>query len=143
MTETKYGKYIVTELKHQIEDAPWTPVYKPEELTRVLWLDSEVVEGAFHVATAWFWPPLAERTESDVQPHKHEYDEVLAQFGTNPEDPHDLCGEMEIWMDDEKHVITKSSLIFIPKGLKHGPIRFNRVDRPIFHFAMHTGKKYF
>ena len=143
MTGTKYGKYIITESKSKIYDAPWTGVYKPEELTGMLRLDNEVIEGAFFVGSCWFWPPIANRTGQNVQPHKHDYDEVLAQFGTNFEDPNDLCGEMEIWLDDEKHLITKSSLIVIPKGLKHGPIKWNRVDRPIFQFGVHTGKKYF
>ena len=143
MTGTKYGKYIITEKKGKIYDAPWIAEYKPEELTGMLGLDSEVIEGAFFVGSAWFWPPVANRTGRNVRPHKHDYDEVLAQFGTNFEDPNDLCGEMEIWLDDEKHIITKSSLIFIPKGLKHGPIKWNRVDRPIFQFGVHTGKKYF
>ena len=62
-------------------------------------------------------------------------DEVVAFFGTNPEDPWDLCGEVELWLGDEKHIITKSSLVFIPKGLKHCPLIARRVDRPIFHFT--------
>lgn len=144
--KTKYGKYIITELKPKIESAPWTKIPSPEELTTVLFLDDEVVKGAFYVECVWFWPrdqATLAKDEPDVDPHKHEHNEVLAQFGTNPEDPHDLCGELEVWLGDEKHIITKSCLIFIPKGLKHGPIRFTRIDRPIFHFAVHTGKMYF
>jgi hypothetical protein len=57
----------------------------------------------------------------------------LAFFGTDRGDPNDLCGELEIWLEDEKHVITKNCAIYIPKGLKHGPVGFNRIDKPIFH----------
>ena len=142
MAETKYGKYILTELKTKAE-APWSPEFKPEEVMKLLFLDSEVIEGAFYVECAWFLPPMAERTETDVEPHKHDYDEVLSVIGTNPEDPYDLGGEMEIWLEDEKHVITKSCLIFLPKGLQHGPIRHTIIKRPIFHFAVGMGKQYF
>ena len=141
MAETKYGKYIVTELKKKFE-SPYEKVIRPEDQTEILLLDDEVVKGAFVVDTVWFWPVRANKTESDVEPHAHNHDEVLAIFGTNLEDPHDLGGELEVWLGEEKHLITKSALIFIPKGLRHGPIRFTRMERPVFHFAISLAKKY-
>src|SRR4030042_3990446 len=101
MAETKYGKYIVTELKKKVT-SPYENTIRPEDQTEVLMLDDDVVKGAFVVDTVWFWPERVKRTESDVRPHKHNYDEVLAIFGTNPEDPHDLGGELELWLGDEK-----------------------------------------
>jgi hypothetical protein len=142
---SKYGKYIVTEMKPEIVKPPWEHAQEGDEITRVLYLDSEVVEGAFYTECAWFWPRDAAKLakdEDDVEPHQHDHDEVLAQFGTNPDDPHDLGGELEVWLNDEKHIITRSCMIFIPKGLRHGPIRFTRIDRPVFHFAVHSGKTY-
>jgi hypothetical protein len=146
MDETKYGKYIITELKPRINLAPWTKMINPEELTTVLYLDNEVIEGAFYTETAWFWPrsqsDLA-KDEPDVEPHKHDHDEVLACFGTDTKNINDLGGDMDVYLNGEKHTISKSCLIFIPRGLMHGPIRFTRIDRPVFHFAIHTGKMYF
>ncbi|MDD5703015.1 MAG: hypothetical protein PHU23_13310 [Dehalococcoidales bacterium] len=144
MTETKYGKYIVTQLTPPMVN-DWAPVYKPDELTTVLSLDDDVIKGAFYVECAWFWPTYPVNDTSgrlDLHSHYHDYDEVLALFGTDMKDPSDLCGEVEVWLDGEKHIITKSSLVFIPKGLVHGPIKWNRIDKPIFHFACGTGKKH-
>jgi hypothetical protein len=138
---TKYGKYIITELKKKFY-SPYEATVRPEDQTEVLFLDDDVIKGAFVVECVWFWPERAKKAESDVEPHKHDYDEVLAIFGTNLEDPHDLCGELELWLEDEKHIITKSALIFIPKGLQHGPIRFTRLEKPVFHFAISLSKKY-
>jgi hypothetical protein len=56
--------------------------------------------------------------------------------------PHDLCGEIELWLGDEKHILTKSCMVFIPKGLKHCPLVFRRVDRPIFHFSAGPARAY-
>ena len=61
MSETKYGKYIITELKPKIE-APWAPVFTPEELIPMLFLDNSVVEGAFYVESAWTLPPFAKES---------------------------------------------------------------------------------
>ena len=140
MTETKCRKYIITELKPKTE-APWTPVFKPEELTSIVFIDNQVIKGAFYVGTCWLWPPLAENdTHGDA--HKHYYDEVLAFLGSDAQNPHELYAEMEISLNGEKHIINKSCLIFIPKGMQHGPIRFLKMDRAIFHFTCAPSKQY-
>ena len=72
-----------------------------------------------------------------------DFDEVIAFFGTDPDDIHDLCGEVELWLGDEKHIIDKSCMVFVPAGLNHCPLRFNRVDRPIFYFTAGPGSMYF
>ena len=49
MTESKYGKYIITELKQNIVEAPWSPLVSevgPGKGGRMLFLDNEVVPGA-------------------------------------------------------------------------------------------------
>ena len=142
MSETKYGKYILTEFRGKV-DAPWSTGQKPEDTKKLLYMDNNVIEGAFYAEAAWFLPPRVDRPEGDATPHIHDFDEVLAVFGSDLENPQDLCGELEIWLGDEKHIITKSCMVFIPKGLQHGPIRWNRMDRPVFHFAVGTGKDYY
>ena len=140
MPETKYGKYIITERKQKVE-APWTPKFKPDEIVPTLFLDSSIIKGAFYVESAWTLPGFAK--ESHGEEHSHDYDEVLAFFGSNPEKPFDLYAEAEVHIGGEVHTVTKSCLIFVPKGVKHGPIDFKRIDRPIFHFSCGTGKIYF
>ena len=142
---TKYGKYVITELKPKEGQGFWEPEYRGDELKSMLYLSEEVVKGAFYVEAAWFFPGMVIQNDSQdtVKPHAHDYDEVQAVFGTNLEDPYDLCGEMEFYIDGEKQVITKSCLIFLPKGLEHGPIYWRRMDRPVFHFVAGTAGKPF
>ena len=123
-------KYILTETPER----PLTFVDEPptkDTMERVIFLDDAAIKGAFYVETAWF----RKATPPGPKTHVHDYDEVIAFFGTNAEDSHDLGGEVELWIDGEKHLITKSFMAFIPKGVKHCPLRVTRVDRPIFHFA--------
>ena len=138
MSESQYGKYIVSELKMPESKKKIAAEYE-KYATRVLWLDDKVVEGAFHMNTAWYLKAAA--TLEDA-PHTHDSDEIIGFFGNNPEDPYDLGGEIEIWMEDEKHILNKSSLIFVPAGLKHCPLILRRVDRPIFHFTTVPGGQY-
>ena len=144
MAETKYGKYIVTEPKANIAKPPWSPEMISDRAALVAYLDSEVVEGAFYMECVWIWPrPADELGRGGPKAHTHDYDEILGFFGTDREDPHDLCGEVELWLEDEKHILTKSCVVFIPKGMKHCPLIFTRVDRPIFHYSVGPGRMYF
>ena len=140
-------KYFVTELKQNIAAAPWDPVFTPEESTRLMFVDSEVVPGAFYTECAWFWPgewpEIKPGDEPRVKPHSHPYDEVLAFVGTNPDDPYDLGGEVELWIDGEQNISDRSFIAFIPAGTEHCPLNIRRVDRPIFHFTAGPGKMYF
>ena len=57
MDTSKYGKYIVTELKSNIAEASWTNDEAVRAAGkgpggRVLFLDNEVIPGAFYVETA-------------------------------------------------------------------------------------------
>jgi hypothetical protein len=110
----------------------------------LLHLDDDIIKGAVYVQAGWFWPAITENPSADrsTKPHKHTYDEVIGIVGTNPDDPRDLCGEIEVYLGGEKHLITKSCLIFLPAGLEHGPFREIRVDRPIFHFDVGMSKKH-
>jgi hypothetical protein len=152
MAESRYGKYIVTELKRNIVEAPWSPPASEAgkgRSGRILFLDSELVPGAFYVECVWIIPPQGKSPETEdrprgaaVKPHTHDYDEVIGFFGTNQDDIHDLGGEVELWLGDEKHTITKSCMVFIPAGLQHCPLSYLKVDRPIFHFTAGPGKMY-
>ena len=140
MSGSKYGKYIVTELKTDFSEefnaayAKWA--------TRILWIDSKVVEGAFQMNVAWYLRPQTETGEEPLQAHTHDCDEIIGFFGSDHEDPYDLGGEIELWLEDEQHMITRSSLVFVPAGIQHGPLIIRRVDRPIFHFSTVTGGRY-
>ena len=74
--------------------------------------------------------------------HTHNWDEIIGFFGSNPDDPRDLCGEIELWMGGEQHVMTNSFITFVPAGMEHCPLRINRVDRPIFHITTGPGGMY-
>jgi len=138
MQESKYGKYIVKELKtdyskeFNAQYAKWA--------TRVLWMDNKVVEGAFQMNISWYLRP--QTGQQPLKAHTHDPDEIIGFFGNNSEDPYDLGGEIEFWLEDEKHIITRSSLIFVPGGMKHCPLILRRVDRPIFHFSTVTSGQY-
>jgi len=138
MTEPRYGKYVVTELIVPEEKKKIAAAYS-KYARRILWMDENVVAGAFHMNTAWY---LNAAATLEDRPHVHDADEIIGFFGNDANKPYDLGGELEIWLEDEKHVIDRSAMIFVPAGMKHCPLILKRVDRPIFHFTIVPGPRY-
>lgn len=131
MPETKYGHLICTNTKRPPHNWGTTD----QSVSRlVTWLDSTVVPGAFYVEVVWKYKPTPPGTAHPAHVHE-DWDEVVGFHGTNPDDPFDLGGEVNFWLGDEKQVITKSCVVFVPRGLKHCPVEFIRVDRPIIHWS--------
>ena len=131
MDEKKYDKLIMTDLNTK----------KDHIGTLLFSLDEKVINNIpFFTETAWIWPK-SEKIVMEEKSHLHDFDEVVTLFGSDPENPRDLCGEVEFWLGDEKYTITQSCIIYVPKGIMHCPLIFHRVDRPIFHYIVgHAGK---
>jgi hypothetical protein len=164
MAESKYGKYIITELTKDIQ----LPGFRAGErgtlgqgevdgkrrfMEHVFWLDSNVIPGAFYGEAVWFWPqgtrPVFKEVSPEeaeknpvLAPHSHPFPELLSYYGTNMDDPGDLGGEVEFWLEDEQYVFDRSFCVYIPAGVKHCPLKMRRIDRPMFHFTMGPGETY-
>jgi quercetin dioxygenase-like cupin family protein len=138
MPKSKYSQYVVTELKMP-EDKKKIHKEYSKYATRVLWMDKDVVPGAFNMNTAWY---LKAATTLESVPHTHDSGEIIGFFGNDAKNPYDLGGEVEIWLEDEKQIITRSCMLFVPAGMKHCPLILRRVDRPIFHFTVVTAGLY-
>ena len=110
--------------------------------TRLMWLDSDVIPGAFYSETVMVWPECASEKHA-AEEHTHDFTEIIGFFGTNYDDPQDLCAEFELWLEGEKHVLTRSFLAYIPAGMKHCPLIARRIDKPVMHFTIGPGKQYF
>jgi hypothetical protein len=129
MDEKKTAKYISSVPKSErswprIEGAKYTG--RTEDR---LYLDSKILEGC-PVFVEIYWITEIPDPNPGVFSHTHEYDQLLIYMGADPKNSDDLGAELEIELEGEKHIINKTSAIYIPKGMKHCPITHKRVDRP-------------
>ena len=142
MVEFRHSKYIATEGKKDWVKPPWGGNLSPETCTHMMYLDSDVIEGSFYMECAWFWPTDKE-DKASPKPHKHDYGEVLAFFGTNWDDPKELGAEIELWIDGEQNLMNKSFVAYIPAGIVHCPLNILKIWRPVFHVSTGQGTSYF
>ncbi len=120
----KYSKYFLNELT-------------PEERAKgygkmpsmVTFTDNDIIEGSHYFSAMVMGPRAIGRGHG---PHTHKDPEILVALGTNPENPKELGAEIELCMgpEMEKHIITTSTLVYIPANFIHCPFRVTRVDRP-------------
>ena len=142
MRETKYGRYIIENdsgrPKSDCRDEDEFQKIMPNISYPVVYLDENVINGGFYIESMWYHSP----SDAQIEAHSHDFDEILGFFGSNPEDYHDLCAEVELWLGDEKHILNKSCVVFVPKGLVHCPMVIRSVDKPFFHFSGGAANEY-
>jgi hypothetical protein len=96
LSKTKFRENIVTELQSNLFFAPGEKLEEGDNPI-ILNLDEDVVKGAFLVQAAWDMPgkvPTKADIGRDELSHKHDFDEVLGFFGSDPQNPHDLGAEL-------------------------------------------------
>lgn len=139
-SETKYGRYIITEPK-AATTAPDNLDAQPQDMLRTMtYLDDEVIRGAYYTECSWLLKAYPDRVW--VKEHEHDFDEVFGFYGSDTNDPKNLNGEIELWIGGERHLLTKSCLVFVPKGTKHCPLILRRIDKPIFMFTSGPSSMY-
>lgn len=107
----------------------------------VTFADNDIIEGCNYFSAMWMGK-MSSKTLGHG-PHTHPVPEVLVALGSDPENPTDLGAEFELFMgtEMEKHIITKSTLIYIPENTVHCPFNINKVTRPFLFMQAHYGPK--
>ena len=124
MAEKKYEKHIITDFKPGLKLPPFRgePGVPNKFANFMMWLGDKVVKGSPYVEAVWLWPAAA-NPKGGFPQHVHEHNEIIGFFGTDIKDVYDLGGEIEFWLEDEKYILTKSCLLFIPGGHEALPHR--------------------
>ncbi len=141
MSESKYAKYVISEdlmpngplpdqkqLEDQAKDG------KTLDRTLLLGIQDSILKGAFFVGCEWLWQLTGNGPVKIEVPHSHDFDEIIGFAGSNRNHPRDLGGEIDFNIGGEVLTLTKTCLIFIPRGTIHCPVVLERIDTPIFMF---------
>jgi hypothetical protein len=134
MTESKYGKYLLT---NPIGRTPHTKVVAP----------MLIMAGEKH------WPgarlslrmnTITEPFEMVNKPHFHPYDAYMGFIGGDTQNFGEFDAEVELALGEEMEVqhINRTTIVYVPKGLYHCPLVFKRVDKPIVFMHIFPESEY-
>jgi hypothetical protein len=121
----------------------WDDAAKKRQSTveGIRYLDLDQVEGAPYIDFVYMWS--GSENGPNHPEHAHDWGEVFGFIGTGGRgNTSDLGGDIEFWLGGEKYIISKSSLVWVPPGLKHCPIQFLRIDRPFILFTLGMTREY-
>lgn len=145
MFEGKYGRFFV---ENHTRAEPWwfsTPAFSREQFKPVLWYDAAVAPPEFKGFPFQIEFKICPEPKDTGHPQNIHPDtrEAVFVLGTDPEHPQTLGGEVEFTVDGEKHLIDRPCMVSIPRGLRHGPVWFRKVDRPIIQMAILPDAKFY
>jgi hypothetical protein len=125
----KYDKYIAHPPRRQIHaDDDGRTVFDG------LWVNNKMFNYNLNMGCQFVKKPF----KSNNPCHTHNFDEFLAWYGGNPADPEEFEAEVVLYMgaELEKHVFTRPTMVFIPKGFPHCPLEITRVNKPILQIEI-------
>ena len=125
MAEMKYSKYFLHELPKEQREKSFGRMP-----TMVAFTDADIIEGSQYFSVMVMGSEATKMAGHG--PHVHNDPELLVALGTDPDNPKDLGAKMEMCMgpEMESHIITESTMIYVPAKFVHAPFRILEVTRP-------------
>ncbi len=125
MTDLKYSKYFLDQLT---DDRRFKGFGKMPAM--VAFTDSDIIEGSKYFSVMVMGPEAVKHPAHG--PHIHQDPELLVALGTDMNNPRDLGAKMEMCMgpEMESHIVTQSTMIWVPARFIHAPFRVLEVTRP-------------
>ena len=89
-----------------------------------------------YIEFGWIW----DKVEPGIGEMRHDkYNEIVLHIGGDPDNPEDLGANMEFGLGGELFPIDTSFGVFIPKGMRHGPLNFKDCRKPYIEMAIMLG----
>jgi len=134
MPKKDYSKYLVKKPAYEV-----TPDFEVKGRRPAMTLMSNnLVPGSnMYVETGWvFGMP---DPNPHIHEHTHNYDEIVIHLGTDPENQEELGGEIEFMVGGQPLKIDKTSAVYVPKGVKHGPLTWKKYSKPHLELTIMVG----
>jgi len=90
----------------------------------------------YYIEFGWIW----DKVEPGIPAMIHKkYDEIVLHIGGDPRNPEDLGADMRFGMGEDLLPFNTSYGMYIPRGLKHGPLIWDKVRKPHIEMAIMLG----
>ena len=136
MAGSKIDKYVLV-TKPLYEVGRNVPI-KGRQLPSMTYISDKLVPGSnVYVEFSWIWD--VPNPNPLFMEHSHDYDQIGLHIGSDPKNPEDIGGEYDMVMGKEHFTTNRTNAIYLPKGTKHGPFIWKRVDRPVLEMTIILG----
>jgi hypothetical protein len=132
-----YYKNLVQKPKYEVGT-----VYgeiKGRQYPTMTFMSNELVPGSnVYIEMGWVYampdpnPHIPEHSHSDS-------DEFVLHIGSDYKNPEDLGGEIEFVVGGQPLKINKTSALYVPAGVVHGPLTWKSVTRPHLQMTVIMG----
>jgi hypothetical protein len=126
MAESQYDKYLVR---------------AKTKGPGVILMNEELVPGCNVFIMANWISKQPEPNPMHQSFEAHDYDEIILNIGSDPQNPEYLGGEIEGYMGDERQLISTTSALFIPRHVPHGRVSWKSFERPHMQMAIKLSGK--
>ncbi|MGD9142436.1 MAG: hypothetical protein PVG61_01170 [Dehalococcoidia bacterium] len=136
MAEMKYSKYFLNELPREQREKGFGRMK-----SMVAFTDADIIEGSKYFSVMVMGQEATKMAGHG--PHIHDDPELLVALGTDMDNPRDLGAKMEMCMgpEMESHIITESTMIYVPEKFVHAPFRVLEVTRPFLFIQCQYASK--
>lgn len=133
MTSSTYEKYVVRKPRYDVAAG----VANRQSPTMTFMSSKQIPEANYYIELGWIYG--IPDPNPCIHEHVHDYDEIVVHWGGDPNTPQDLGAEMEFYIGGQSITFNTTTAFFIPKGVPHGPIRWNKFRHPHIQMAMMLG----
>ncbi len=134
MEQTGNEKYLVGRPAYEV-----VPAFEVKgRIQAMTLLSNNLIPGVNNYVEAGWITAMPDPAQHILE-HTHDYDEIVLHIGTNPDDQEDLGAEIEFVLDGQPFVLTKTSTVFVPRGVKHGPLTWKSFTRPHLEMTIMLG----
>jgi hypothetical protein len=133
MPQSKYERYVVRKPLYEASAG----VKNRQSPTMTFMSSKQVPEANYYIELGWIYDI------PEPNPHIHEmvhdYDEIVIHWGGDPDTPQDLGGEIEFYIGGQPITFNTTTGIFIPKGVRHGPLTWKEFRFPHIQMGLMLG----
>jgi len=135
MAYTGYQKNLVKKPHYEVGE---NQDIKGRQNPTMTYMSNDLVPGSnTYIEIGWIYE--MPEPNPHIHKHDHDYDEIVLHIGFDPDNPEYLGAEIEFVVGGEKIVIDKTSALFIPRGVEHGPLTWKKVEKPHIQMVVMPG----
>jgi hypothetical protein len=131
-----YEKYLVRKPAYEV--VPGTPVKNRQGPSSMTMMSNNLVPGCnIYIEGGWVWG--MPEPNPHIFEHVHDYEEIVIHFGTDYENPEELGAEIDFFVGGQPLKVDKTSAVFVPRGVRHGPLVWRTYISPHLEMAIMPG----